>query len=368
MPMDFRTRINAVLHGDKPDQVPLAPYDNLVPRGAFVRQLRNRGMGLLLRRPVVWSERPNVRVERAVEGDIETTTYHTPVGSVFTRRRQHLSRTHGGRSTEIEGLIKGVEDIDTVIFMVEDTVYHADPAAYVDANRDVGQDGIVRITGPSAPYDRALGDFGYSTAEGLNNWVYTQMDHPDHLQALIDAYARDVQKLLPFVVDSPGELVALGSVNGLYGPRQFQEHVLAFYQEVVPYLQSRGKICTCHAHLPQLASHAELLRATGARVIEAFTPPPVGDLSVAEARRLWGDDVVIWINFPETVFYSGQEATRDYAMDLIRSDAPGDALVIGFTETGLACIVDDEAERVFCQGFEAVMEAIEACGAYPVQG
>jgi hypothetical protein len=41
--MDFLTRIDAVLHHEEPDQVPFAPYDNLVPRGEFVRKLRNRG-------------------------------------------------------------------------------------------------------------------------------------------------------------------------------------------------------------------------------------------------------------------------------------------------------------------------------------
>ena len=40
--MDFLTRINAVLHGEPPDQVPFAPYDNLMPRGDLCRDLRNR--------------------------------------------------------------------------------------------------------------------------------------------------------------------------------------------------------------------------------------------------------------------------------------------------------------------------------------
>ena len=34
---DFRARINAVLHGEPPDRVPFAPYDNLMPRGEFAR-------------------------------------------------------------------------------------------------------------------------------------------------------------------------------------------------------------------------------------------------------------------------------------------------------------------------------------------
>ena len=40
--MDFFTRINAVLDGEQPDQVPFAPYDELVPRGRFSRLMRNR--------------------------------------------------------------------------------------------------------------------------------------------------------------------------------------------------------------------------------------------------------------------------------------------------------------------------------------
>ncbi len=41
--MDFLTRINAVLHHQSPDQIPFAPYDNLVPRGEFARNLRTGG-------------------------------------------------------------------------------------------------------------------------------------------------------------------------------------------------------------------------------------------------------------------------------------------------------------------------------------
>ena len=44
--MNVLERINAVLHGERPDRVPYVPYDNLVPRGDFERELRNRGMGL----------------------------------------------------------------------------------------------------------------------------------------------------------------------------------------------------------------------------------------------------------------------------------------------------------------------------------
>jgi hypothetical protein len=54
--MDFLERINAVLHHRKPDKIPFAPYDNLIPRGDFEREMRNRGMKLwrASSKPALW--------------------------------------------------------------------------------------------------------------------------------------------------------------------------------------------------------------------------------------------------------------------------------------------------------------------------
>lgn len=78
------------------------------------------------------------------------------------------------------------------------------------------------------------------------------------------------------------------------------------------------------------------------------------------------DRVVAALNFREAIFYSGAEATKQYAINLSRSDPPGGSLAIGFSEVGLGCIVDDEADRIFKAGFIAVMEAIEESGNYPI--
>ena len=41
--MNFLERINAVLRYQQADTIPFAPYDNLIPRGDFAREMRNRG-------------------------------------------------------------------------------------------------------------------------------------------------------------------------------------------------------------------------------------------------------------------------------------------------------------------------------------
>jgi hypothetical protein len=76
---------------------------------------------------------------------------------------------------------------------------------------------------------------------------------------------------------------------------------------------------------------------------------------------------VIWVNFPETIFYSGYDATKQYAIDLLQADAPADRLVISFTEMGLWGALNDETEKIFKTGTRAIMEAIGEYGNVPVQ-
>jgi hypothetical protein len=338
----------------------MAPYDNLIPRGEFARQLRNRGVGLCCRRATVWSEMPNVAVEKRTAGDTVTTCYHTPRGSVSAKSRTHLGRISDGSSVSTERLIKNVDDYAPVIFMLEDAIFHLDASIYRDTQRDLGSDGIVRITGIRPPYDASQYYFS------LERWAAEQVDHPEHFGRLLQALENYADRQLQLLVESPGEFVGLGSIDGWYSPGKMKEFVLPFYQKVVPRLQEAGKLCAVHAHASKLKGCKELIVQMNFDVVEAFTPPPIGDLSLAEARAAWGRDTVIWVNFPETIFWLGEKETREYTADLLRSDPPGDALVIGMTEMGTYGIQDEASERTFKRGMIALVETVEEVGRYPI--
>jgi hypothetical protein len=62
--MNFQERINAVLHLSDPDQVPFALYIESFPSGDYERILRNRGMGLVVRKPALWEAMPHVQKGR----------------------------------------------------------------------------------------------------------------------------------------------------------------------------------------------------------------------------------------------------------------------------------------------------------------
>jgi hypothetical protein len=356
--LEFLERINAVLYGGDPDRVPYAPYDNLVPRGDFERELRNRGMGLCLRRDGIWSETTDVDVEYKTEDVLAYTIYHTPEGDVRSARRTHVGRISDGESIEAEWMIKEVADFSPVIFMVENTVFHEDYAGFQGHIRDVGRDGIVRFQGPYPPYDATEGYFS------LENWAQAQHDWPQEFARLLEACERRLERSMPLVLDAPAEFMSMGSLSGIYGPRQYEQYVLPFYEKWMPELLARGKIPALHAHNSNLTAFVNLVKETGAPVIEAFTPPPVGDLSLADARAAWGPEVVIWVNFPETIFWLGKQQTYDYTADLLKQDKASKRLVIGMTEMGSYGITDDESERVFKEGMRAIMDAIDDHGVY----
>ena len=75
--MNFRERMNAVLHHQQPDRVPWAPRAGMMPRGAFVRSLLNQGMGLNIYKHCHWGERPDViREIREKDGIAEVLGEH----------------------------------------------------------------------------------------------------------------------------------------------------------------------------------------------------------------------------------------------------------------------------------------------------
>jgi len=374
--MNARERICAVLHREEPDQVPWIPYDNLVPRGAFERELRNKGMGLCCRRRIVGiagkpTPIPNVIAsytgdvicESRTEGNITTVYIRTPVGTLSQRIKTFPGKQlrYNPRYRSLDPLIKTEADFDVAIYLLDNIEYYVDEQDYLHTDMELGKDGIVRGEGFGPPYDATKGFFGFG-GSGLSEWFAAQMKYPHEFDKLLRACERQRERMLPFILDSSAEFISMGSTQGWYGPRQWEKYCLPFFQKYTHIFHKKGKIISHHAHADNLKAVKHLIAKSGFDVIEAFTPPPVGNLSIAEAREAWGDDIIIWVNFPETIFYNGAEYTKKYAKELIESDPARNRLVFGLTEMGAEGITDDQTEIIFKAGLRAVTDAINEYG------
>ena len=338
--MNFAERLNAVLHHQKPDRVPFAPSDNLVPRGDFEREMRNRGMGLYSERSLYWSETPNVNTEAKRQAGASLTVCNTPVGNVSTGTEEGKTRY----------MIASVDDYDAAIFMVNDTVFHADYSVYFNAARDLGSDGIVRGAGIKSPLEDIVRYMGKANVEK------EQRAHPEQFAALLGAMEQKTAELITIVSDSPAKLVSVGKIDDSQTPERFEKYCLPFYKKHLPNLQEKGKICALDCHTSRVKAFSDMIARTGINIVMGFMPPPVGDLPLQEALSTWGEDVTIWLDFPETILLSDPEEAREYTVNLLGS-VPPDNLIIGLI--GMRPATDETMEDAFKTGLRAISDAVE---------
>jgi hypothetical protein len=160
-------------------------------------------------------------------------------------------------------------------------------------------------------------------------------------------------------VNSPANIIWCSEniTSILTTPKLFKELCIPFYNEITDLLHKKKKFLAVHMD-GSLQPLVELISKTEIDVIEAFTPPPMGDLSISEARKAWPDKV-IWINFPGSVLSSpDSKYIQDYTVNLLREASPGNNFLLGCTESYL---FDN-----WGMAFSVIENVLNMYGSYPV--
>lgn len=351
--MTPRERMMALISGRKPDKVPFYSFTELMPTGEFERELRNRGLILVTHCSSIWSEIKNVYIETRSDDSVLTTIYHTPVGTVSTKHRTNLGRIDGQGRVQIKYLIETEKDYRPVLYMIQNTAFHKNENAYTDIADDLCEDGICHVW---------TGEPGYIDSIyylGLEKWSYEQIDNPELFHELVSSLDKKQERYMNLLCQCPDrDIINLGNLPGNFGPVEYEKHVIPYYRKYVPMLRGKGKNCSVHADAINLAQYKNLIpEKVGIDIVEAFTPPPTGNLSLKEAREAWGDDIVIMINFPEAVLLEGSEKVKEYTLKLLKSD-PGGKIAIGFTELGMF-VSNKEIRKTFQDSIRAIIDVID---------
>jgi uroporphyrinogen-III decarboxylase len=101
--------------------------------------------------------------------------------------------------------------------------------------------------------------------------------------------------------------------------------------------------------------------ASGFDIAEAFTPPPMTNIGLPEARALWGDRITIWGGIASTMMSLSvpAEEFEAHVHQVLKQAAPGDHFILG---TGDNVPTDSSLERV-----QRVTELVEELGDYPLK-
>ncbi|NQU39709.1 MAG: hypothetical protein HQ523_07130 [Lentisphaerae bacterium] len=320
---NHREAIELALAGGTPERVPFSYYDLLFPPDFDPASLQAKGMAICARRDVCRKRLPNVKVTEITERDGSLrTSYETPVGTLTSLFHQALVGM-----APAEYLIKRREDYRAAQFIVEDTVYDPMYDAFREEERKIG------VTG------KVIGHTGYDPMLDLQiMWIgqeqfcYELADNEDALMELYEAMVRRDSRMFDVVAKGPADVVLYSGnlVPEMVGPDLVRRYICPVWDAFADVLHEHGKKLGVHLDANNRLI-LDMVRDLRIDLVEAFTPPPDCNVTVAEARAAWPGKV-LWINFPSSVHLQSEEVLRSATLEILNQAGDRSAFLMGVTE------------------------------------
>lgn len=336
--MNSRERILNTLTGKPCDRVPVSTYElvgynsdafeNKQPSYArlmdFIREKTdcfymthfNTKMGA-----ATTSVREN-RKWREGASEFTESVFRTPLGEI-----KKLQREDDDVATvwTLQHLLKEVEDIDrylSIPFEVEEVAVRDVEKA---VQRLAGVHGIPLIS-LADPIGEAAGLFDFSTF-----LVYSVMER-EKIKYFLDAIHERQMHVLRMGLESlkaVGEKCIFRTCGPEYATPPYLSEVY-FADFVFPYIRDITELIHKYGHFSRIHSHGKVRKAleyivrAGADATDPIEPPPDGDITLDEAKRLFGRDLVLFGNIELKLLEAGKtEDVVDYVKDMVLTGKSG---------------------------------------------
>jgi hypothetical protein len=324
----MRQDILAALRRQSPRRVPWTIHHELLPRGSLERRLRGRGLAIVEKSVRPYREgsgRVSIEERQGWEGDhrLILRTWHTPLGDLHGRLREGPD---GSLWTERYPL-GNAADFRLLEYIAEDTEYRPNDEAVAAAQLALGEDGLVLCRLMRSPLQRLLTEW-----LGLEGFSYALADSPRELDRLLGRLAACDQPALRIAAASPAEAVwsAENLTGDVVGPELFGRYLAPYYAAAAGRFRAAGKLYGAHFD-GRLARLRQAIGAAALDFVEGFTPPPLGDLDIEEARAAW-PDMAIWLNLPGNLFLADDREVVRRVRELIRRGRAAAGFLLTLTE------------------------------------
>ena len=320
--MTPRERFQAVLRGDTPDRVPSTLF--LLDQGHFLTQLypeadpwdyeqnqrnvieiqRQLGLDVFVRmlfglNDPVSIHMGGLNVSRSTEHwDVETqvrqrgntrierSTIQTPDGTLTQEMSCHEIQEGTLLYCCTEKPIKNPADLDIAIQYEPGmpASWPAETKEKVQKLKSVlGDDGILGSWTPHGPFNNAS---LLISQEELYSLFLRDFEFYDKLMN----FAMD--RILDFTraIDDAGvdvHCVGGNVAGGFLGKKCYDQYILPYEKRYIDFVQRNGTPAIYH-NCGEIMNLVESYKALGVRVVEPFSPPPLGDADLAAAKRIVG--------------------------------------------------------------------------------
>ena len=348
---NHREEIELALAGGAPDCVPFTFYDLLFPERFDPAPLQSKGMAICARRSVYRKVTPNVKVREVKESDGGVRTiYDTPVGTLTS-----LYRPAALAMTPMEHPIKTRDDYRVAKFIVEDARYEQDYDTFLAECARIGNAGkVIAETCYEPLLDVEI------TWLGQARFCYEVADNNDAVMELHEVLAENHKKMYEVVAASPADYVLYGGnvVPEMLGPDRVRDYVCPCWNAFADQLHDRGQKIGVHLDANNRLI-LDVVRNSKLDFVEAFTPPPDCNVSVAEARAAWPGKR-LWINFPSSVHLQSEDTIREATLEIHRQAGDRQGFLMGVTED----IPREHIER----SVTVILDTLKECGGRKLGG
>jgi hypothetical protein len=167
---------------------------------------------------------------------------------------------------------------------------------------------------------------------GMETFCIEWMDNRDEILRLYEALVENRRKVYPLIAESPASHANYGGnvVPSVIGLETFEKYYVQHYNEAAEIMHKHGKLIGTHLD-DNNKLIAEAVAGTDLDYIEAFTPAPDTNMSLADARNAWPDKV-LWLNFPSSLHLKSDEEITRATIDLLDELESTDGIIMGITE------------------------------------
>ena len=357
--MTPRARILAAMRHQEVDRVPCTPRI-----GAWlVAHYGDSSWGTLLRSAEEFGYDPDIHVSSGVPNHIDGTTddtaglkgvrcttktrddggcvliertFHTPAGPLNeVVRRPKPGRTEYGADpnpVRLERLVKGRADLERLRYLLPDPGHFDVGAPYRERCACVGDRALVTVMIRGA-LDHRAGD-----ARGMVAMMVDYYEDRPFLDELIGLFHEHAMAETQAVLES-GVQVIFGSwyyasLSVGWSPRLFEELFVPRIREHVELVHRYGALYDYYDD-GKCRDSMEMIASCGADVLETLTPPPVGDVDLAEAKRRIGDRVCLkgHVDLLYVIKHGTPQLIEHTVREAIRIGAPGGGFILGTSDS-----------------------------------
>ena len=372
--MTSRERLLAAYRCEEPDRVPVRVW-GVMPGSKPVHPSFQPIIDAVHRTDLVdgWSPPCGIfltgsdRVSERTERKPSQHEDYEEVHSIFTTpdgelRCIDLASSNGKPGYRMKHLIESRDDAKRFLSIPYEPV-RGDLSGFFEMRRLFGDDGLIVTSTTVDPM------YHIAAHTGSELFAIWSVEERELLTELIEAMNRRVTDLVKYMLAG-----GVGPVFGYVGPElcipplqsvnDFHDFVVKVEKPVVDLVHDAGGMMWVHCHGkmgPVLDGFLEM----GIDCLNPIEPPPMGDLTLAEAKTRVAGRMCLEGNIEQGDFYRcTEDEMRDLVREAIRQGAPGGGFILCPTSSPWqTATLSDQAVRNYLTFIDAGLEF----GRYPIR-